>query len=73
MLGGAAVLGAGMALNCETTKNAIDYVFNPAYVKSFADKSYLIEAAGLTALVTAPFALAYKKIIGQKNNENSRD
>ncbi len=74
IVGGAVVLGTGLALDCETTRNAIEYVFNPAHVKSFADKSYLIEAAGLTAMIAAPFALAYKTLIGPaKKQENQGD
>lgn len=73
MIGGAAVLGTGLALDCETTRNMAEYFINSMYVKSVADKSYLLEAAGLTAIATAPFALAYKAAMNSEEKQDNRD
>ncbi|MBD3304529.1 hypothetical protein GF343_05255 [Candidatus Woesearchaeota archaeon] len=73
MVGGAIVLGTGLALDCETTRNSAEYFINPLYVKSAADKSYLLEAAGLTAIIAAPFALAYKALMNSEEKQQNRD
>jgi hypothetical protein len=73
IVGGAAVLGTGLALDSETGRNIAEYIMKPEVVESFAKYTYLIKPAGAAAMIAGPIALTYKTLTGSKNTENQED